>query len=127
MITVDQALKIHKILIDEFGGSPGLRDRGLLESAIERPQQTFDKKELYPNPINKSAALLESIVKNHPFIDGNKRTGYVLARLTLMEYKFDIIADQNDKYEFVIKISKGNLTFEQICEWLRDHTQGNIV
>ena len=127
MITFAEAIKIHSILIDRFGGSNGLRDKGLLESALTRPFQTFDGKELYPTPIEKAAAILESIVKNHPFIDGNKRTGYVLARLILMDNGFDINASQEQKYKFVIRISKGELNFEQILEWLKDCTQGNIA
>lgn len=127
MITFAEALKIHSILIDRFGGINGLRDKGLLESALTRPFQAFDSKELYPTPIEKAAAILESIVKNHPFIDGNKRTGYVLARLILMDSGFDINANQEQKYKFVIRISKGELTYEQILEWFKNHTRGNTA
>ena len=81
MIKLEDVLKIHKLLIDQFGGSHGVRDKSSLNSAINRPFATFDQQELYPEPMDKAAAILESIVTNHPFIDGNKRTGYVLARL----------------------------------------------
>ncbi|MEQ8688674.1 MAG: Fic family protein [Imperialibacter sp.] len=82
MISEQEVLGIHSILIERFGGSNGVRDIGLLQSALGRPYQTFDGGELYPTAIDKAAAVLvESIVKNHLFIDGNKRTGYVLARL----------------------------------------------
>ena len=66
----------------------------------------------------KAASILESIVKNHPFIDGNKRTGYVLARLLLMSEDQDIQASQDQKYKLVISISTGEIDFEQIKEWL---------
>jgi death on curing protein len=92
-----------------------------LISALNRPFATFDLKELYPAPIEKAAALLESIVSNHPFIDGNKRTGYVLARLLLMESGLDIEATQEQKYEFVMAVSKGETNFEQIRDWLNEH------
>ncbi len=118
MIKLEEVLKIHKLLIDQFGGSDGVRDVGALNSAINRPFATFDKQELYPEPIEKSAAILESIVTNHPFIDGNKRTGYVLARLLLLKSGLDIYATQNDKYDLVIAVSKGELKFEQIKNWL---------
>lgn len=118
MISEKEALEIHAILIEEFGGGNGVRDKELLDSALKRPYQTFDGKELYSSPIDKAAAILESIVKNHPFTDGNKRTGYVLARLLLMEHQLDIHADQNQKYKFVISISKGELTYDQIKDWL---------
>lgn len=121
MISEKEALEIHAILLERFGGSSGVRDHALLNSALNRPFQTFDGNELYPSPIEKAAAMLESIVKNHPFIDGNKRTGYVLARLCLMKEHVDILADQNQKYAFVIDISTGKMDFEQIKEWLERH------
>ncbi|WP_375578202.1 Fic family protein [Marivirga tractuosa] len=75
MISEKEAIEIHSILIDRFGGSNGIRDKELLNSALNRPYQTFDGKELYPEVIDKAAAILESIVKNHPFSDGYKRVG----------------------------------------------------
>jgi len=123
MISENEALEIHSILIERFGGSNGLRDKALLKSALNRPLQTFDGQQLYPTAIDKAAAILESIVKNHPFIDGNKRTGYVLARLILMNEHLDIKADKEQKYQFVIDISTGSLDFEQIKEWLSKNSR----
>jgi death-on-curing protein len=80
MIDVDEVIRIHNILIEEFGGSKVIRDIKLLDSALNRPFQTFDKKDLYPSPVEKSAAIFESLITNHPFIDGNKRIAYVLMR-----------------------------------------------
>jgi death on curing protein len=118
MIRPEDVLKIHKLLIDQFGGSQGVRDLGAMNSAINRPFATFDKIDLYPEPIEKAAAMLESIVTNHPFIDGNKRTGYVLARLLLLKSGLDIYATQHEKYDLVIGVSTGELKFEQIKNWL---------
>lgn len=118
MISTEEVLKIHKLLIDQFGGSNGVRDKSSLNSAINRPFATFDQQELYPKPVDKAAAILESIVTNHPFIDGNKRTGYVLARLLLLKSGLDIVATQEDKYEMVIAVSKGEWKFEQIRNWM---------
>jgi len=126
MISVKEAVSIHDILIDKFGGAKGLRDKGALESALGRPFSTFENRDLYPTPADKAAAILESIVKNHPFIDGNKRTGYVLMRLTLLQTGLDIDAEQDDKYEFVISISKGELDFDQIKKWIEDKTKKNF-
>lgn len=121
MISEKEVLEIHEILIDRFGGSKGVRDKELLDSALNRPYQIFDGKELYQTPIEKAAAILESIVKNHPFTDGNKRTGYVIARLILMNNQFHILADQQQKYQFIISISTEELNFDQIKEWLENH------
>jgi len=121
MISIKEVEIIHNILIDKFGGSKGIRDIGLLESALGRPFATFDSKDLYPNPIEKAAAILESVVINHPFIDGNKRTAYTLMRLLLLENSLDILATQEEKYDFVISASKGEFRFEEIKEWLQSH------
>ncbi len=122
MITIQEALEIHAILIERFGGTSGVRDQGLLEAALLRPFQTFDGNDLYPTVVDKAAAILESVVKNHPFIDGNKWTGYVLARLTLMAEQMDISVGQEEKYQFIIQVANGTLDFEQIKGWLRKHS-----
>jgi death-on-curing protein len=121
MIDLEDVLKIHELLINKFGGSQGIRDLNLLKSAISRPYQTFDQKDLYKTSTEKAAAIIESIIKNHPFIDGNKRTGYVLMRLILMDHGLDISANRNDKYDFVISIASGDLSHDQIKEWIKDH------
>ena len=118
MIDEKEVLTIHEILIEKFGGTTGLRDINLLRSAINRPFQTFDQKDLYQTPIDKAAAIIESILTNHPFIDGNKRVGYVLMRLVLMNHDLDISANESEKYDFVISIAKGKMKFEQIKAWI---------
>lgn len=123
MISESQALEIHAILIERFGGSSGIRDRDLLNSALNRPYQTFDGKELYPTTQEKAAAMLESIVKNHPFSDGNKRTGYVLARLLLMNDKLDIYATEEEKYELVISVSTGSRDYKSIKDWMLKYSK----
>jgi death-on-curing protein len=119
MIELKDVLNIHNILIDKFGGSKGIRDSGSLESAINRPFATFDSKDLYPTPSDKAAAILESILINHPFIDGNKRTAYVLMRLVLLDSGLDIVANQNEKYKMVISASTGEMRFEDIKDWIQ--------
>ena len=121
MISINEVEIIHNILIDKFGGSKGIRDVGLLESALARPFATFDGKDLYPNAIDKASAILESMVINHPFIDGNKRIAYVLMRLILLENEVDIVATQEEKYKFVIAASKGKYRFEEIKNWIQSN------
>lgn len=118
MITIDEVIQIHTKLIDEFGGSNQIRDYKLLHSAINRPFQTFDNNDLYPSPIEKSAAIFESLIINHPFVDGNKRIAYVLMRLILMQYDLDIYATQDEKYDFVISAAKGEIDIEGIKDWI---------
>ena len=119
MISVDVALIIHNSLIDDFGGSKGIRDQALLESALARPFVTFDSVELYKNPAEKAAALLESIVINHPFIDGNKRTAFMLMLLLLDQYNLNLSANQQERYALVISASKGEYRFEEIKMWIK--------
>ncbi len=121
-MTLGEVERIHRILIAEFGGTTGIRDKASLEAALARPFQTFDGNELYPSPITKAASLIESILTNHPFLDGNKRTGYVLMRLFLLSNKLDIKATQEEKYSFVMQIANGQIEFEDIVNWLTLHT-----
>ncbi len=120
MIRLNDVLNIHDILIDKFGGTKGVRDQGALESAINRPYATFGELDLYPSQIEKAAAIFESILINHPFLDGNKRTAYVLMKLILLEDGLDIYADQDEKYQMVISASKGDIRFAEIVEWLQN-------
>ena len=122
MISVEQVLGIHKLAIDKFGGSDGLRDLGALESAIARPFQTFGGEDLYPTIIEKAAAIGESIIVNHPFIDGNKRTGYVLMESLLLYGQLKIRLSDDEIYPFIISISTGEKRFEEIVAWLHKNT-----
>ena len=121
MIDLEDVLNIHEFLINKFGGSHGVRDESLLESAVARPFQTFDRVDLYKTHIEKAAALIESIVSNHPFIDGNKRTGYVMMRLYLLQNGLDIKANPEKMYEFVIAIASASLPFKGIVGWIESH------
>jgi death-on-curing protein len=121
MIDIQTVESIHNILIDKFGGSKGIRDIGALEASLARPYATFDQKELYPTSIDKASAVFESVIINHPFVDGNKRIAYVLMRILLMADKLDIVASQNEKYTFVIGASKGDFLFDEIKIWLTKH------
>ncbi|GAA3984871.1 type II toxin-antitoxin system death-on-curing family toxin [Mucilaginibacter dorajii] len=123
MIDINTTLRIHNRLIDEFGGSKGIRDQAGLEAALGRPYATFDGIDLYPLPIDKAAAIFESLIINHPFIDGNKRTAYVLLRLTLLQFDIDIIASEDEKYDMTIAASKGELNFDGIKAWLSQKTK----
>ena len=120
MIDLQDVLEVHQVLIQEFGGSQGVRDEGLLKSALERPFSGFGETEFYATPEEKAGAVLESIVNNHPFIDGNKRTGYVLMRLILMQFGKDIIATQDEKYSFVIEVASGQIDFQAIVSWIKN-------
>jgi death on curing protein len=122
MILLNDILNLHDKSIEIYGGAKGIRDHGLLESAIARPFQTFGGEDLYPSPYEKAAALAESLIINHPFIDGNKRTGMLGMATFLLENGIYIETTDIELYEMVIKISTGEISFEQIVDWLKSHT-----
>lgn len=121
MISVPTVRLIHQKLIEKYGGSDGIRDLNLLESALARPFMTFDGNELYDD-FEKAAAILESILINHPFIDGNKRTGFVLCELFLRKAGYTFTVNEEEKYEFIIEISMGNYDHNAITQWLKNNT-----
>ncbi|MEI7736571.1 MAG: type II toxin-antitoxin system death-on-curing family toxin [Ferruginibacter sp.] len=122
MILLDDVLNLHDASIEDFGGAKGVRDMALLESALARPFQTFAGEDLYPTAIEKAAAIGESLIINHPFIDGNKRTGLLAVATLLLEYNIIINASENELFQFVIEISTGEIKFEQIVEWFKVNT-----
>ena len=125
MITKEIILHLHELSIIEFGGSHGLRDEGLIESAVARPYQTFGGEDLYQTVYEKAAALVQSIIINHPFVDGNKRTGF-LGLLTLLDEEGVSLTASNELiYAFVIDISTGSKSFEEIVEWLKLNSKSN--
>ena len=121
MIDIKIVIKAHSILIEQFGGSKGIKNQEGLESAISRPFMTFDSVEHYPEPIDKAAAIFESLIINHPFIDGNKRIAYLMLRLFLLESGRDITASQDEKYNMTIAASKGELKINDIRDWIILH------
>ena len=122
MLSIESVLKMHKLSIIKYGGSDGIRDEGLLESAIARPYQTFGGEDLYPAAYEKAAAIAESLIINHPFIDGNKRTGFLAMLAILNEGNLEIVVPNDVVYNFVIDISTGEAKFEQIVKWLKQNT-----
>jgi death-on-curing protein len=122
MILAEDVLKLHDKSIDDFGGATGIRDTGLLESALARPFQTFAGEDLYPTAFEKAAAIAESLIINHPFIDGNKRTGMLAMVTVLLEYNFALTATEDEMYNFTISISTGEIKFEDIVRWLKQNS-----
>ena len=122
-LSAEQVLFIHARLIEETGGSSGIRDLGLLRSAVSRPQATFAQEELYPSIFLKTAALLESLANNHPFVDGNKRAGITASALFLQMNGYKLNASQKELSDFTLSIAKGSENIESISFWLKNHTE----
>lgn len=123
MIVIEDVVALHRKSIIDFGGSHGIREVGLLESAIARPFQTFGGEDLYATIFEKAAALGESLIINHSFVDGNKRTGVLAMVSLLIEQGFYFTASSKDLYNFVISISTGSISFKEIVEWPKNNTK----
>lgn len=121
-LSVPQVLAIHDQMVKRFGGSAGIRDLGLVESAVARPQAGFGGQYLYKTIFNKAAALLQSLLKNHPFVDGNKRTALTSAAILLRINGWKLLNNHKEEVGFAVKVDNGNLTVEQISKWLKAHS-----
>src|ERR1700730_9481474 len=113
-LTVAEVLAIHHLQIEEYGGAHGVRDDGLLESAIFRPQIGY-----YNNIQEEAAAIMESLANNHPFLDGNKRTAFASVHTFLLVNGYDLKVDSLSAYKLVSgAIAKGEIRFSVILNWL---------
>lgn len=114
-LSVDEVEAIHQRLIDEFGGPPGLRDRGLLESALHRPQTGY-----YGDLAETAGALFESLIMNHVFVDGNKRVAFFATDVFLRMNGYRIVVDADAAHVFLIGLlERGECTFDRLAQWLR--------
>jgi death-on-curing protein len=118
-LTAEQVLFIHARLVAETGGGHGLRDLGLLESAVARPRATFDGRELYADVFQQAGALLDSLVNNHPFVDGNKRTGITAAGLFLRINGWHLRTENAELEQFTLQVARGELEVADMAAWLK--------
>jgi death on curing protein len=120
-ISLEQLLQIHALIVNETGGSIGLRDLGRLEAAIATQSQNVFGEELYPTLVDKAAAIIRGIIADHPFVDGNKRTA-MLTGLTLLEINDLRFSAQSGEIEdFAVLIATDKLDVPAITVWLRSH------
>ena len=117
----DAVRAIHQRQIAEHGGSSGLRDEGLLISALARPQNLLAYSEREPDLAAPAAGYAFGIARNHPFVDGNKRTALVAARTFLRLNGVDLHASQEEKHLTFLKLGEGSVSEEQLAEWIRQH------
>lgn len=122
-LSVAQVLFIHMRLIAETGGSSGLRDLGLLAAAVARPQATFDGQDLYPDRFTKTAALLDSLIHNHPFVDGNNRVAITAAAFFLALNGRRLTVSNENMERFTLLAAQSQLTFEQMTKWLQEYSK----
>jgi death-on-curing protein len=112
---------LHRQILQQTGGAPGLRDLGLLESALAQPRQTFEGVDLYPDVVTKAAALGFSLVANHPFTDGNKRIGHAAMEVTLLLNGAELTASVDEQERLMLAVAGGTLTREAFTTWVAAH------
>jgi len=125
MITLkkDEILFMHRLIIQESGGSHGVRDEGLLESAIYMPYMTFDGADLYPLLEDKAARLCYGLVKNHPFIDGNKRIGAIAMRAFLSANGVELLYSQAELIACILSLAEGKTNAADLTAWIKAHKE----
>ena len=122
-ISPEQVIIIHDEAIKKHGGESGLRDRNLLESAVYSPYQTFDGVDLFPSICDKAARLSFGLIKNHPFLDGNKRVaaGAMLTLLIINNIAFSITNDELE--EVMLSLAAGMMEYHEFAVWLNNHVE----
>lgn len=122
-LSVSQVVEIHRDIMKNFGGAHGVRSTGLLESAVFRMRASFGGVDLYKNIFEQAAALFESLCRNHPFLDGNKRTAFVAAVTFLEINRYRTEFDLNKTEEFVLSVAMGKQKFKSIAAFFKKHAK----
>ena len=120
-LTQDQVVRLHQALIETSGGSLGIRDEGMLNSALKTPLQTFDKSELFPSLLDKATRLAFGLIKNHPFIDGNKRIGTHAMLIFLALNGITLSYNDEELIDIILKVASGKANENDLYTWIKNH------
>ncbi|MHA1450357.1 MAG: type II toxin-antitoxin system death-on-curing family toxin [Candidatus Hodarchaeales archaeon] len=118
-ITKEQVLSVYDKVITKFGGERGIISEDILEQCLEIPYQKYYDKEIYQSIEEKAAAFLFNIINLHPFVDGNKRTGYIITRVFLLMNGYDFNCTEEERYNFIIGIASNEENLESTIAWIR--------
>lgn len=122
-LTLSEMLEIHSRVMQQSGGIVGIRDLGALESAVAQPRMTFCGKELYPTIVEKAAALGFSLIQNHPFLNGNKRTAHAAMETFLVLNGYEIRATVDEQEKIILQVASGEIGLDAFTDWLRGHIE----
>ena len=120
-LTLNEVLEVHRQVMAQSGGAEGLMHLPALESALAQPQMTFGGEELYPTVVDKAAALGYALIKNHPFLDGNKRTGHAAMEVFLVLNDHEIRATVDEQEHVILQVAASEIDREEFTAWLRTH------
>ena len=121
LLALEQVLELHARLLEQSGGAEGIRDTSALESSLAQPLQTFGGEDLYPSIPVKAAALCFFLVRNHPFVDGNKRTAHAAMEVMLVLNGFEVAAFVDEQDQTMMALAAGTLSREEFTLWLEQH------
>jgi len=122
-LTLAEVVELHELVLSATGGATGVRDLGGLESALAQPKATFDGRDLHQTLVEKAAALGFSLVQNHPFVDGNKRTAHAAMETLLVLNGSEIAASVDEQERLMTEVAAGRMQREELVGWLRDHVR----
>jgi death-on-curing protein len=120
-LTADDVIRIHADLVRQTGGSPGILDRGKIESAVAQPRMTFGGVELYPTLVEKASALGYSLALNHGFADGNKRIAHAALETLFVLNGFELRGDVGEQEAVFLRLAAGTLSREEFTRWVGEH------
>ena len=120
-LTLNEVLEVHRQVIAQSGGAEGLMHLPALESALAQPQMTFGGEDLYPTLVDKAAALGYALIKNHPFLDGNKRTGHAAMEVFLVLNGYEIRAAVDEQEHLILQVAASEIDREEFTTWLGTH------
>jgi len=120
-LALSEVVELHRRLLEQSGGAPGIRDLGALESALAQPKMALAGRDLYPTLVDKAAALCFSLVGNHPFVDGNKRVGHAAMETFLVLNGAEIDANLDEQERVMLDLAAGRIDRGQLADWLRQH------
>jgi death-on-curing protein len=120
-LTLSEVLEVHRQVMAQSGGAEGLMHLPALESALAQPQMTFGGEDLYPTLVDKAAALGYALIQNHPFLDGNKRTGHAAMEVFLVLNGYEICAPVDEQEHVILQVAASEIDREEFTTWLRTH------
>jgi death-on-curing protein len=120
-LSLAEVLELHRQIIEQSGGARGILDLRALESTLAQPRMTFDGEELYPSIMEKASALGFSVIKNHPFVDGNTRTGHAAMETFLVLNGYEIRASVDEQEQVILRVAAGEMARQEFTAWLRAH------
>lgn len=120
-LTLNELLQLHRRIIEQSGGSAGIHSVGALDSALAQPRMTFGGEDLYPTIAEKAAALGHALVRNHPFLDGNKRIGHAAMEVFLLLNGHEIAASVDEQEQIIMRLAAGEMKRSAFTEWLQAH------